>query len=205
MVKKETKEKEIVVGGISTKQFALTLRGTAPLISHKFSDRAQELMLQKQMKTAAKSAGKEAKNPQRDYEESLYVMKNGRYGFPISGFKNAAVDACTFMDGMKKVNARGAFHIIDETGEGLTPIDGTPVMRKDMVRVGMGTSDIRYRGAFPIGWKTTLLIKFNENAISIDQIIQLFNAAGFGIGVGDWRPQRDGSYGMFEVVNNAKV
>lgn len=199
--KNEEKREDIVVGGISLKSFRLTLRGTSPLISHKFSDRAQDAMLAKQMKTATKATGKEAKNPQRDYEESLYVLKDGRYGFPISGFKNAAVDACTFMDGMKKTVMRGAFHLIDEH-EGLAVIEGTPRMRKDNVRVGMGTADIRYRGEFPTGWKTTLLIKYNENAVSIPQIVQLFNAAGFGVGVGDWRPQKDGSYGMFEVVNN---
>lgn len=202
-MKKETNEekgKEVQIGGISIKTFKLTLRGTSPLISHKFSDRAQDAMLAKQMKTAIKTPGKEAKNPQRDYEESLYVLKDGRYGFPISGFKNAAVDACTFMDGVKKTMMRGAFHLIDEH-EGLTVIEGTPRMRKDNVRVGMGTADIRYRGEFQTGWETTLLIKYNETAVSIPQIVQLFNAAGFGIGVGDWRPQKDGSYGMFEVVS----
>jgi len=201
MVKeKEEKQENVEVGGISIKTFKLTLCGTSPLISHKFSDRAQDAMLAKQMKTAIKTPGKEAKNPQRDYEESLYVLKDGRYGFPISGFKNAAVDACSFMDGMKKTVMRGAFHLIDEH-EGLAVIDGRPRMRKDNVRVGMGTADIRYRGEFPTGWKTTLLIKYNETAVSIPQIVQLFNAAGFGIGVGDWRPQKDGSYGMFEVVS----
>lgn len=197
----ENVEKEVQVGGITIKTFRLKLRGTSPLISHKFSDRAQDAMLAKQMKTAIKSTGKEAKNPQRDYEESLYVLGDGRYGFPISGFKNAAVDACTFMDGVKKTMMRGAFHLIDEH-DGLTVIDGKPRMRKDNVRIGMGTADIRYRAEFPAGWETTLLIKFNENAVSIPQIVQLFNAAGFGVGVGDWRPQKDGSYGMFEVVSN---
>lgn len=194
------KQEEIKIGGISIETFQLTLQGTSPLIVHKFSQRAQDAMLAKQMKTAIKTPGKEAKDPQRDYEESLYVLKDGRYGFPISGFKNAAVDACSFMDGMKKTVMRGAFHLIDEH-EGLAVIDAVPHIRKDNVRVGMGTADIRYRGEFPVGWTTTLTIKYNKNAVSISQIVQLFNAAGFGIGVGDWRPQKDGSYGMFEVVS----
>lgn len=201
----ETKkeQEEVRIGGIRTKTFRLILRGTSPLISHKFSDRAQDAMLAKQMKTAQKATGKEAKNPERDFKESLYVLKDGRYGFPLSGFKNAAVDACTFMDGMKKTVMRGAFHLIDEH-DGLVVIKGTPRMRKDNVRVGMGTADIRYRAEFPTGWESEILIKFNENATSIPQLVQLFNAAGFGVGVGDWRPQKDGSYGMFEVVSNGK-
>lgn len=200
MTKKPENTERVSIGGISIKTFKLTLRGTSPLICHKFSDRMQDAMLAKQMKTAVGKVGREAKNPQRDYEESLYVLKDGRYGFPISGFKNSAVDACSFMDGMKKTVMRGAFHIIDEH-EGLAVIQGTPRMRKDNVRVGMGTADIRYRGEFPIGWKTVLAIRFNENAVSTAQIAQLFNAAGFGVGVGDWRPQKDGSYGQFEVAS----
>lgn len=204
--KKIEETKEVRVGGINTQNFRIKLVGTSPLISHKFSERAQEKILSKQMKTAEKMSGKEVKNPERDFQESLYVLDDGRYGFPLSGFKNAAVDACTFLDGIKKTLARGAFHIIDEHGGGLAVIEGTPKMRKDTVRLGgMGSpADIRYRGEYPTGWKTTLLIKYNANAISPAQIIQMFNAAGFGVGVGDWRPQRDGSYGMFEVASGDK-
>ena len=130
------------------------------------------------------------------------MLKDGRYGFPVSGFKNAAVDACSFMEGQKKTIARGAFHLIDESGEGLVAIKGTPHMRKDTVRVGMGSADMRYRGSFPVGWKADLKIRYNKNAISAAQIVQLFNTAGFSIGIGDWRPQKDGSYGMFQVTSN---
>ena len=207
-MKNETKneEKEIKVGGIAVETFSLSLKGTSPLLSHKFSERAQTKILDKQMKTAGRAVGREAKNPEQDYLDSLYVMEDGRYGFPISAFKNSAVDACSFMEGLTKVMARGAFHLIDENGSGLTAIDGTPKMRKDVVRLGGPGSpaDIRYRGEFPTGWKVKLLIRYNKNAISIDQIVQVFNCAGFGIGVGDWRPQKDGSYGMFEVVSNGK-
>jgi len=201
-MKKET-QKEIKVGGIVTGLIRIAIIGTSPLISHKFSKRAQEKILKKQMKIAEGPTGREARNPERDYEESLYVLEDGRYGFPISAFKNAAIDACPYMDNFKKTTTRGTFHIIDEHGNGLTPIEGTPRMREDVVKL-FSSADLRYRGEFPTGWKTTLLIKYNMNAISPAQLIQLFNAAGFGIGVGDWRPQRDGSYGMFEVVNDGQ-
>jgi hypothetical protein len=29
--------------------------------------------------------------------------------------------------------------------------------------------------------------------------VNLFNVAGFAVGVGEWRPERDGSNGMFHV------
>ena len=194
----ETKE-NVVIGGVNIQRFNLTLVGTAPLISHKFSEKAIGKIEDKQQKKATKRVGREVRNPESDFKESLYILEDGRYGFPLSAFKNAAVDACTFVDTQKKTKARGAFHLIDQNGSGLTVIEGTPHMRKDMVRVGMGSADVRYRGEFPIGWKTTLSIQYNANAMSVDEIVQLFNTAGFGVGVGDWRPQKDGSYGMFKV------
>lgn len=190
----------VPIGAIDIKYISLMLKGTSSLISHKFSEKSQTTMLAKQMKTAAAKPGREAKNPEQDYLDSLYVLKDGRYGFPLSGFKNAAVDAAAFMDGMKKTMMRGSFHLVDTEGEDLAVIEGSPQMRQDRVTVGMGTADIRFRGEFPAGWKVKLSVRYNANAISPAQIAQLFNTAGFSIGVGDWRPQKDGSHGMFEVV-----
>ena len=201
-IEKKEERKEMRVGGISTKTMGITLVGTSPLITHKFSTRQKETMLAKQMKKADRPVGRSAKDPEQDYQDSIYFLKDGRYGFPVSAFKNAAVDACTFMDKLPKTLARGAFHIIDESGEGLLPIEGSkPYKREDIVRLGgMGSpADIRYRGCYPIGWKVRLLITYNENAISPEQIAQLFNTAGFGVGIGDWRPQNNGSCGMFKV------
>ena len=131
----------------------------------------------------------------REYEESLYRMPDGSgYGFPAVAFKSAAVDACSHVDGLTKVQARGAFHIIGD----MIRIDGTPHMREDMVRVGMGTADLRYRGEFT-EWAVELEIRYNANVLSEAQIRNLFNVGGFAIGVGEWRPQRDGSWGMFHV------
>lgn len=67
-----------------------------------------------------------------------------------------------------------------------------------MARIGMGTADLRYRAEFK-DWATSLIIKFNANAISISQIVNLFNAGGFANGVGEWRPAKDGSYGTFHI------
>lgn len=171
----------------------ITLIGDSALICHAWSTKAKEMMLAKQMKKA--QGAKQAKDPEQDYMDSLYKLPaNGGYGFPAVAFKSAAVDACSHIDGVTKVEARGAFHIVGD----MIKIDGEPRMREDMVRIGMGTADIRYRGEFP-QWRATLEIRYNVNVLSAEQIVNLFNTAGFAIGVGEWRPQRDGSFGMFHV------
>ena len=183
---------EIELPKLNIQQLQVTLIGDAPLICHAWSVKAKKQMLDKQMKRA--KTAKEAKDPEQDFKDSLYPYPGGGYGFPVVAFKAAAVDACSHVEGVTKVEARGAFHINGE----LAKIEGMPTPREDMVRVGMGTADIRYRGEFK-EWRTTLTIRFNANVLSAEQIVNLFNTAGFAIGVGEWRPQRDGSYGLFHV------
>lgn len=191
------------------KQLIITLIGDSPLICHRWGEKERRQMLDKQMKKA--KAAKEAKDPERDFAESLYWLSTkpqnptakdlakAKFGFPTIAFKAAAVDACSHVDGVTKVEARGAFHINGE----LIEILGKPTPREDMVRIAMGTADIRYRGEFK-EWKVVLPIRYNVNVLSPAQIVNLFNTAGFGIGVGEWRPQRDGSYGMFHVATTTE-
>lgn len=73
-------------------------------------------------------------------------------------------------------------------------------MREDIVRLTRGTPDVRYRAEFK-EWKAVLKVRYNEGAISHEQLINLFNLAGFCSGIGDWRPEKSGMNGMFEVIN----
>lgn len=182
----------------------IRLMGDSPLISHKWSQKAKRQILDKNMKKA--KAAKEALDPFFEFCESMYWLSEmpahptqtdvdgAAFGFPAVAFKAAAVDACSHVDGITKVEARGAFHIQGD----MVKIQGAPALREDMVRIGMGTADIRYRGEFK-EWSVEFLVRFNANVLSAEQIVNLFNTAGFAIGVGEWRPQKDGSFGMFHV------
>jgi hypothetical protein len=187
------KETIVEMKKINIQRVELKLEGISPLIVHAWSAKAIKEMLDKQMKKA--KTAKEAKDPERDYREAFYRLPDGKPGFPTIAFKKAAVSAGgRFSDGLKMTELRGAFFIEGEMAE----IIGEPRMREDMVRVGMGTADIRYRPEFP-QWGTTLEISYNEDAISLEQLVNIFNLAGFGVGVGEWRPERDGQFGMFRV------
>lgn len=202
---------------LDLKVVEITIKGTSALIVHAWSAKAKRQMLDKQMKKA--SPGRAVKDPVGDFRETLYPMPNGNgYGFPTIGFKAAAVDAANMME-LKKTEMRAAFHILGERVKIEAPPLTEPVtesdqeyweeikeereygvsMRSDMVRVGMGTADIRFRAQFPT-WLVKLRVQFNASVISLEQIVNLFNIAGFGIGVGEHRPQKDGSNGTFQVA-----
>ena len=173
------------------------LIGDSPLIVHAWSEKAKRQMLDKQMKKAA--SAKAAKDPEADYQACFYRLPDGRYGFPTIGLKAAMISACRFAD-LKMTVARGAFHI----GGELLEVIGDPRPREDMVRVGMGTADIRYRPEFP-EWRIPVTLKYNASVISPEQLANLLNIAGFGVGIGEWRPERNGSYGRFHVASPEEV
>jgi hypothetical protein len=181
---------------------AISLVGDSELVCHKWSHKAKQQILDKQTQKA--SSGRQPKDPQQDYQDSLYVIKpapKGRpfeestFGFPSIAFKNAAVTACTSLGkSVTKTAARQAFHVVGS----LVEIIGTPEIREDMVRVGQGTADIRYRGEFK-QWRCVVIVRFNSRLLSAAQVVNLFNTAGFGVGIGEWRPEKDGSSGLFHV------
>lgn len=210
--KKATEEMNIEIPGIKLKRISLKLVGDSPLIVHAWSEKAKKMILDKQMKKA--STGKDAKRPMVDFAEALYwlsekpnfdemtdeeIMKavqKGRFGFPVLAFKASAIDAAYQQGAVeKKTTLRGAFHIAGEFAE----IQGKPpVIREDMVRIGMGTADIRYRPEFK-EWSVTLDIVYNGQAVSAEQISNILNLGGFAVGVGEWRPAKDGSFGTYHV------
>lgn len=212
-IKKE--EQGIVIPKLNLQLMEVTIIGDMPLICHAWSQKAIKEMLDKQMKKA--KPGREAKDPVADFQASLYQFPGGGYGFPSVALKCAAVTAITSVSGITKVAARQAFQILGENAEVSGVFDGVkmrqnlirvegsePRMREDMVRVGMGTADIRYRGEF-VDWYAKLLVKFNADVLSAEQILNIINISGFAVGIGEWRTERDGPYGAFHVATEADL
>lgn len=168
------------------------------------------------------------KMPETITKESLdQAINNGaRFGFPLTAIKQAAISSAFRMKWSKdKTSLKGVFFIEStangyysgdlEISEDQKQIDIIPnvfhtepmveiqyeqlTMRRDMVRVGNGSADIRYRGEFD-GWSAKFMVSFNENGqYNIDQIMTMLNAGGYVCGIGEWRPEKDGQYGMFHV------
>lgn len=203
-------EENITIPAINIQHATIKVVGDSPLIMHKWSEKAKKEILDKQMKKAGK--GKEAKDPVRDFIDSIYwldgepkektveafneAIKSGaRFGFPSVAFKASAVSA-GYRAGVTKnmVTMNGAFHIDGEFVE----IHGVPEMREDMVRVGMGVADIRYRGEFK-EWYAIFNVKYNASVISLEQLCNLFNLGGFSCGLGEWRPEKGGVNGMYHI------
>lgn len=207
MAKKATSKKTEVVElkPIQVAEFDFTIRGTSSLIVQQFSEKNRGAIEDKQGQKA--KGAREKRNPNAEYLAAHYCMpgtgkagdKKTKYGVPAAGLKNCAVTACRFVDGMQMTFARGAFHVLEDAG-GLVVVKYKATnMRTDTVRLPNGNLDLRYRPEFH-DWSIRVRIRYNKTAISPEQIVNLFNNAGFGVGLCEWRPEKNGSHGMFEVA-----
>lgn len=213
-----TKTQEILeIRPIEIQKATIRIVGDTPLIMHAWSEKAKREMLEKQMKVT-KTKAKDAKNPVEDFIRSMYwltdmptdmtqegferaIANGARFGFPVTAFKQAAISAAYRMGWSKdKMSMRGSFFIDGDINQMLEIKSDPPIMREDMVKIGNGsTADIRYRGEFQ-NWYADMTISFNKNGQhSFEQIVNIINAGGYVCGVGEWRPERDGQYGMFHV------
>ena len=239
----------ISIQPIVKKTLKLRIVGDSPLIVHCWDAKAKRQILEKELGYSVKrTKAEEAKNPAADFASSMYwltpmpdeltsesvnkaIEDGARFGFPLTGIKQAAISAAFRMGWSKdKMSMRGAFFIKPEfdgyyagdlvINQDAKRVDIVPntyhmeplveihadsvIMREDMVKVGMGSADIRYRGQFN-NWYADLTVTYNENGgKTVDEIMTIINAGGYVCGLGEWRPERDGQYGMFHVESLAE-
>jgi hypothetical protein len=173
-------------------QVVLEVTGTAPLIQNNFSQKSVEEMLRKHMGI---SVQREKKKPREVIKAAKIKNLEGRISIPPTAFKSAMITASTQIKGLKKTQLRTQLFVWGAS----TPITfDTETSRMDMVRTsGMTrTPDVRFRPMFD-GWKARMAIQFGD-ALSVQSVVDLLNRAG-AVGVGEWRPEKNGTFGTFRV------
>lgn len=191
-------QKSVEVLEFSIREVVIPIVGISPLIIHAWSTKAMIEMETKQ-KMGVKNKKHEIRVPEEEYEAAKHKSPQGWEGFPAAGFKAAMIRGAK-MIGMVMKDTQTSFFIKADCEETqLIRIFGEPRLRRDMVRVGMGSADLRYRPEYP-EWSANLTIEFNSGVVSLDQIYQLIKAAGYGCGVGEMRPEKTKfNYGRFKL------
>ena len=171
------------------------LKGTAPLIMHKFSQKAKMQILSKQQK---KVVEREIRDPEKEYQESKYIDSKGKIAIPALWVKLAIVDAVRNVPSLTMTLVRGAVFVKGDE-DGLIPLKYREERnREDVVRIGRGSTDLRYRAEI-LDWECPVTLDINPQVLSPVQVLNLLKIGGFSVGLGEWRPQRNGDFGTFEV------
>jgi hypothetical protein len=212
----KTKEAEIIeIRAMDLKTIPIKIVGDSPLIVHAWSEKAKLMMLGNQTKET-KTKAKEIRDPYDEFVNSLYwltekpkstpdafdkAIKNGaKFGFSALAIKLAGNSAAYRMGWVKNQMAlRGSYFLKSEYGDMAEIISDPPIMREDMVRIGMGSADLRYRGEFQ-NWSMNLTLEYNASSnMTLEQIVNVINAGGYVCGLGEWRPEKDGSFGRYHI------
>jgi hypothetical protein len=188
----------IEITKIGTETLLVPIVGTSPLIVHRFSEKAKKQMLDNMQ---GRKSPKSAKNPDAEYEAAFYRLADGAYGFPALAFKAATVGGARFYSGVTMTALKQFMFLHGEQGDdgrALIRITGEPKMREDVVTVGRNGSDLRYRPQFST-WTAVLTVRYVTSALTQGSVLSLIDAGGMGVGVGEWRPEKDGDFGTYRV------
>lgn len=193
----KTPSKDVMIRPLRIMRTEIFVRGTHPLIMHAWNPKAIEMMESKQQKKA--TGPRKAKDPEEEFQGARYKIDEKTDGIPAIAIKSCAVEAGTSL-GLHKTDLRKSFFVCPD-GEELVPIicPKGPEMKRDMVRVGMGTADVRYRPMYR-NWSCKFTVEYNQDLISAEQLFNLFDHAGYSVGLGEWRPQKNGPFGRFRVA-----
>jgi hypothetical protein len=190
-------EKVIQIPAPNIQMLKVAIHGTNPLIFNRWTEKAKQMIWRKQQKDP-KANTREKRDMEKEGEATYYKNADGKVAFPALSLKQAMVGACRSLSGVHMTVIRGAVFIVGDA-DGLIPVKyKKKQIREDMVRLPNGSADIRFRGEVS-DWSMELIIKYNADVLSSEQVMNLLQIAGFSCGIGEWRPEKNGDYGTFEI------
>ncbi|MEV0616079.1 hypothetical protein AB0I81_22390 [Nonomuraea sp. NPDC050404] len=198
---KKSDDAIVQIDRIAAETISVPIVGTTPLIVHRFSEKAKRQMLDAMQ---GRKTPKEPKNPEAEYEAAYYRLKDGSPGFPSIAFKAATIGGARFYSGVTMTALKQFLFFGGDDGRALTRIDGEAQLREDVVTVGRGGTDLRYRPEFR-EWSALLEVTYVTSALTRGSVLSLIDAGGMGVGVGEWRPERDGDFGTFKIDSTRDV
>jgi hypothetical protein len=204
MAVKKQDEAQVSIDRIASERILVPIIGTSPLITHRFSEKAKRQMLDAMQ---GRKSPKQPKDPQAEYEAAFYRFKDDGFGFPCIAFKSATIGGARFYSNVTMASLRQFLFFNGEIGvdgQKLARIDGEPKLREDVVTVGRNGTDLRYRPEFA-EWSTTLDVIYVTSALTRGSVLSLIDAGGLGVGIGEWRAERNGDFGGYKIDQSREV
>lgn len=188
---------------INRRRMRFSVVGTSPLIMHKWSEKA--LVQMREKGAGRKTKARDNRDPEGEARAATYTTDDGQVGINGMAFKNALITAAHKDIGIEKTLVRKALFLVVNDSNRVIPIEASdPVIREDCVRVGAGSADLRYRPEFA-KWSFNVELEVDGDLLTAEDILTLVDRAGFGVGIGEWRPEKNGEYGRFEVNRSLPV
>lgn len=209
--KKAPPDRKVVIEAPKFEQASIRIRGIAPYVQHKFSQKSVNTMIetQKMGQQAKKGRKRDPKDFRAAYEGAMHVSREGWCGIPAAAFRNGMISACRTVGFKMTIAKLSVFVEADcfdrESGDGLVKITkGKPHEHFATARNDNGSTDVRCRPMWDEGWEAIVRIRWDAEQFSATDIVNLFARVGLQVGVGEGRPDSKKSaglgWGMFEVI-----
>jgi hypothetical protein len=188
----------------SVRSIEIDLSGLAPgILLNPFARKAETQLLASMQKKKARLARPD-KDPDAEYAERLEELRfDDGLWVNLLAFKSAIVRGATSVDKLPMTIVREGLFLEPDGfmggGFAAVKIMGTPEPFTRRVANKGGAPDLRTRVLVP-RWTCTLKALVNETLLSVDQVVTCAVNAGMGCGVGDWRPQKSGVHGRWNVT-----
>ena len=211
------------------KEVEITIRGLTPLMTNPFGNKARislpdapevekpkiktkahdpviaynTMMDSLYWLTEKPQAGADEEEAEAIWES---VKDSAAFGFPVTGIKQSIITGA-YRAGLdvKMTELRASFWLRGGTEKGTQDlaeiVSAPPVLRVDIGRNSGMTRSAKHciRPEFA-EWEIPLILKYIENGrYTLDQLMNLVNYGGFASGIGEWRPEKDGQHGMYEL------
>jgi hypothetical protein len=188
------------------------IRGTAPFVQERFPQKAVAMMRAKHEagSVAKKGQKREARDFDADFMGSMYLAADGKRGIPCNAIRCAMISACRLV-GFKMTLAKLSVQVVPEGFDinDNTPLffflSGEPHMDIRPVRNATGVADLRSRAMWNSGWTASVVIKFDADQFTGQDVGNLLLRVGEQVGIGAGRPDSKEScglgWGTFELVN----
>jgi len=194
-VKEKKEDGQRKMRPVKVRQVTLRLQSMSAYIQHQWPEKAKEMMRQKHL--GKKTKTREVRDPKAEGQEAAYRTSSGEYGIPVCQIKASMINASHKDLGIEKTLVRKALFIECDDVSGVIPMEcSEPVIHEDPVRVGQGSADLRYRPYF-YEWGLVLTCTIDGELLTVEDLLALFDRAGFGVGIGEWRPEKGGEHGRF--------
>ena len=195
---------------INRRIITVRLIGVSPLIQHKWGEKAKQMMRDKQQK-GKKTKERSLRDPKAEGEAAGYYTEDGKPGVLAVAIKAAVISAAHTDLGIAKTLVRKALFIHPMGRDVVIPMQTASgkgklkqSIEEDMVRVGQGSADLRYRPYY-YDWGVISQWEIDTDMLQVSDLLLLLDRAGFGVGIHEWRPERGGDFGRFRIDPSFKV
>jgi hypothetical protein len=193
----------IELKSIEYKNVKFQIFGISCLVMHQWSEKARRELREKH--AGKKTKTREKRDVDAEAQAATYKTKDGDPGIPAIAFKSSLITAAHKDLGIEKTLVRKAIFTGCADPQQVLPIGYSNMeIREDLVRVGAGAPDLRYRPYFH-DWTCDISLEFEPSLIRLEDLVKLVDRAGLTVGIGEWRPEKGGEYGRFRINHEVPI